>query len=113
MERVRNSAHELFGEVMAMSDITEEKLDQMVQLANKFLLGQLSLLNLTEFKFVENCLNAGFEELSVAIDYETRNLETELQQKANLQFETLLTFLDENVLLLSEQMKERVIPLFR
>ena len=49
----------------------------------------------------------------MAIDCEARSLETELKQKANLQLETLLTFLDENVLLMSEQMKERVIPLFR
>ena len=30
LERVRYSAYELFGTVMAICDITEEKLDQMV-----------------------------------------------------------------------------------
>ena len=62
---------------------------------------------------MENCLNAGFEELTVAIDTESCNLESELMSNANLQLETLVTFLDQNVILLSEQMKERVIPLFR
>ena len=70
-------------------------------------------MKLTEFIFVDNCLNATFEEITVNIDEEAKALMTELQSKQNLQLETLSTFLDESFVLVSEQMKEKVQPLFR
>ena len=48
------------------------------------LMSQLSLLRLVEFKFVHNCLNGIFEEISVLIDSELRQIEQELDQKTNL-----------------------------
>ena len=36
------------------------------------LLGQLNMMNLTEFKFVQNCLGGIFEEITVQIDIEVR-----------------------------------------
>ena len=66
IEKVREIVPEL--NLDARSGDYDSKLDQMYQLAFTSLTGQISLMKLTEFIFVDNCLNATFEEITVNID---------------------------------------------
>ena len=60
------------------------------------------MLHLTEFIFIQNCLSGIFEEMTVQIDSELRNLEDELSNKTNLQLETISTVIDDSAKLFIE-----------
>jgi len=77
------------------------------------LLGQLNMMHLTEFKFVQNCLNGIFEEVTVLVDNQQRSLGIELARRPNLQLETISTFIDDSTKLTTEQMKHLIVTLFR
>ena len=58
---IQNNRENLF---QGITDL-ENRAEEIGQLAFSMLLGQLNMMHLTEFKFVQNCLRGIFEEITV------------------------------------------------
>ena len=48
----------------------QKRAEELSELAFGMLIAQLDMMHLTELKFIKNCLNGIFEEITVSVDNE-------------------------------------------